>query len=72
MGVNDHRVVGPRLDLFHQQDDAHVFCREEQVESEVIRFCRLLRRAHARLGFERFEVGFSTRSAAALSFRREN
>ena len=43
------------------QDDAHVFCREEQVVPEVVRFCGLLGRVYRELGFERFAVGFSTR-----------
>ncbi len=43
------------------QDDAHVFCREEQVDAEVARFCAMLGRVYAELGFERFVVAFSTR-----------
>jgi threonyl-tRNA synthetase len=43
------------------QDDAHIFCRQDQVEEEVGRFCRLLRVAYARLGFADFAVRFATR-----------
>lgn len=43
------------------QDDAHIFCREDQVEDEVARFCHLLRSVYADLGFPDFSVGFSTR-----------
>ena len=43
------------------QDDAHIFCLEEQVEAEVANFCRLLRRVYARFGFDEVAVGLSTR-----------
>jgi threonyl-tRNA synthetase len=43
------------------QDDAHVFCLPEHVETEVAQFCELLRRVYSRFGFEDFIVGFSTR-----------
>ncbi|HEV7267968.1 MAG TPA: threonine--tRNA ligase [Falsiroseomonas sp.] len=45
------------------QDDAHIFCREDQVEEEVARFCELLRSIYAEFGFPDFVVGFSTRPA---------
>lgn len=45
------------------QDDAHIFCREDQVEDEVAQFCRLLRAIYGDLGFPDFAVGFSTRPA---------
>ncbi len=45
------------------QDDAHLFCREDQVEAEVARFCALLRDVYVDLGFPEFAVGFSTRPA---------
>jgi threonyl-tRNA synthetase len=45
------------------QDDAHVFCREDHIESEVARFCALLRRIYADFGFADLHVGFSTRPA---------
>lgn len=43
------------------QDDAHVFCREEQVEDEVARFAALLRQVYLDFGFGDFKVAFSTR-----------
>jgi threonyl-tRNA synthetase len=43
------------------QDDAHVFCTEAQVESEVVRFCELLRSIYADFGFPDFVAGLSTR-----------
>lgn len=45
------------------QDDAHVFCAEEHVESEVASFCALLRRIYAEFGFDRIDVGLSLRPA---------
>jgi threonyl-tRNA synthetase len=43
------------------QDDAHIFCTEEQVEPEVIRFIDLLQRVYADFGFDEVLVKFSTR-----------
>lgn len=45
------------------QDDAHVLCAEDQVESEVARFCDLLRTIYADFGFREFSVALSTRPA---------
>ncbi len=45
------------------QDDAHIFCTEDQIESETIRFCALLRTIYADLGFPEFSVKFSDRPA---------
>jgi threonyl-tRNA synthetase len=46
-----------------EQDDAHVFCREEDVEGEVSRFVELLKTVYADLGFPEYRVGLSTRPA---------
>jgi threonyl-tRNA synthetase len=43
------------------QDDAHVFCAEDQIEDEVARFCDLLRVVYADLGFSTFNVLLATR-----------
>jgi threonyl-tRNA synthetase len=43
------------------QDDAHVFCRQDQIEDEVRRFCVLLRAVYLDFGFSEFAVRFSTR-----------
>jgi threonyl-tRNA synthetase len=45
------------------QDDAHIFCTEEQVEPEVVRFIDLLRRVYADFGFDEILVKLSTRPA---------
>jgi threonyl-tRNA synthetase len=46
-----------------EQDDAHVFCREEDVQREVARFIELLSDVYADLGFPEFDVALSTRPA---------
>ena len=43
------------------QDDAHIFCREEDVAAETTRFVRLLESIYKDLGFESFVVKFSDR-----------
>jgi threonyl-tRNA synthetase len=43
------------------QDDAHIFCREDQIEAESKRFIEFLRSIYADLGFERFKIKFSDR-----------
>jgi threonyl-tRNA synthetase len=46
-----------------EQDDAHVFCREEDVQREVARFIELLSEVYADLGFPEFGIALSTRPA---------
>ncbi|MFN3292342.1 MAG: threonine--tRNA ligase [Gemmobacter sp.] len=43
------------------QDDAHIFCREDQIESETERFIAFLSAIYRDLGFEKFKIKFSTR-----------
>ncbi|MEN8876384.1 threonine--tRNA ligase [Hyphomonas sp.] len=43
------------------QDDAHIFCREDQIVEESIRFCRLLENVYRDFGFENIAVKLSTR-----------
>ena len=43
------------------QDDAHIFCREDQIVEESIRFCRLLENVYRDFGFENISVKLSTR-----------
>ncbi len=43
------------------QDDAHIFCMEEQIESEVIAFCKLLKEVYNELGFDKIKIKFSDR-----------
>lgn len=43
------------------QDDAHIFCREDQIISETQSFCTLLNSVYADFGFEDVAVKLSTR-----------
>ena len=43
------------------QDDAHIFCSEDQITTESIIFCDLLRRIYKDFGFEDVRVKFSDR-----------
>ena len=43
------------------QDDGHIFCREDQIESETAEFIRFLSEVYRDLGFESFKVKFSDR-----------
>jgi threonyl-tRNA synthetase len=43
------------------QDDAHIFCTEEQINSESVEFCNLLQDIYKDFGFEDVHVKFSDR-----------
>ncbi|MES2667399.1 MAG: threonine--tRNA ligase [Pseudomonadota bacterium] len=43
------------------QDDAHIFCTEEQIEGECAAFIQLLSSVYKDLGFESFDIKLSTR-----------
>ena len=43
------------------QDDAHIFCTEDQITSETIAFCQLLTSVYKDFGFEDVRVKFSDR-----------
>ena len=43
------------------QDDAHIFCTEDQINSETVLFCDLLKAVYRDLGFEEVVVRFSDR-----------
>ncbi|MEQ8734312.1 MAG: threonine--tRNA ligase [Rhodospirillaceae bacterium] len=43
------------------QDDAHIFCREDQVTEETTAFCALLESVYHDLGFDQIEVKLATR-----------
>ncbi|WP_343564150.1 threonine--tRNA ligase [Kiloniella sp. b19] len=43
------------------QDDAHIFCTEDQINSETVIFCDLLKSVYKDLGFEEIVVKFSDR-----------
>lgn len=43
------------------QDDAHIFCTEDQIQAESLAFCELLRSVYADLGFEVARVRLADR-----------
>lgn len=43
------------------QDDAHIFCTEDQIEQECANFIALLSSVYKDLGFEKFDIKLSTR-----------
>jgi threonyl-tRNA synthetase len=43
------------------QDDAHIFCTEDQITGESIEFCRLLLSIYKDFGFEEVAIKFATR-----------
>lgn len=43
------------------QDDAHIFCTEDQILSETERFCTMLREVYDELGFTEVKVKLATR-----------
>jgi len=43
------------------QDDAHIFCTEEQIQEECARFIDFTADVYRELGFENFEIRFATR-----------
>ena len=45
------------------QDDAHIFCSEEQIADETVKFFGLLRTIYADLGFDSFQVNYADRPA---------
>jgi threonyl-tRNA synthetase len=45
------------------QDDAHIFCTEDQVAPETARFVEMLRSVYQDLGFDHFRIKFADRPA---------
>ncbi len=43
------------------QDDAHIFCTKEQINSETVAFCKLLMKIYNDFGFTKVKVKFSDR-----------
>jgi threonyl-tRNA synthetase len=46
------------------QDDAHIFCREEQVADEITKFITMLHEVYRAFGFEKVDVKLATRPPA--------
>lgn len=43
------------------QDDAHIFCREDQIMEECVKFCELTKAVYKDLGFDNYVVKLETR-----------
>ena len=43
------------------QDDGHIFCTDEQIESETQEFIKILSEVYTELGFNDFKINLSTR-----------
>lgn len=43
------------------QDDAHIFCREDQIMEECVKFCELTKAIYKDLGFDSYEIKLETR-----------
>ncbi len=60
-----HEASGARHGLMRvqgfTQDDAHIFCTDEQLEEEVILMCALIKEVYDELGFHDVKVQLSTR-----------
>ncbi len=48
------------------QDDAHIFCREDQIEGEILRILELTLGVLRAFGFEDFDINLSTRPDKAV------
>ena len=46
------------------QDDAHIFCREDQLISEIVAFCDLLDSVYRDLGFDKYAIKLALRPEA--------
>ena len=53
------------------QDDAHIFCREDQLVEEVAAFCDLLDSVYRDLGFDNYAIKLALRPGQALRQRRD-
>nr|CAB3454797.1 unnamed protein product [Digitaria exilis] len=57
----DHRRLGQDLDLFSIQDDAHIFCLEDQIQDEIRGVLDLTEQILGQFGFRYYEINLSTR-----------
>ncbi|MBD3249622.1 threonine--tRNA ligase [Candidatus Woesearchaeota archaeon] len=67
--VHRHELSGVLSGLFRvrvfTQDDAHVFCMEEQLEEQIIELFELIEKVYSTFGFK-YEVELSTKPAKAM------
>jgi threonyl-tRNA synthetase len=63
--VHRHERSGVLHGLFRVKaftiDDAHLFCREDQIEEEITKVIRLVLRIYKKFGFEEIDLNLSTR-----------
>lgn len=68
--VHRHELSGVLHGLFRvrafTQDDAHIFCTPDQIESEVINVVTLAKNLLAKFGFEKIKLGISTKPKKAM------
>src|SRR5262249_4752203 len=48
------------------QDDAHIFCTEEQIEEEVLGVADMIREVYGTFGFEKVDIELSPRPAKSM------
>ena len=68
--VHRHEKSGVLHGLFRvrqfTQDDAHIYCTEEQIEDEIVELIDLINEVYTVFGFENFQIELSTRPAKAI------
>ncbi|MBU0472115.1 MAG: threonine--tRNA ligase [Nanoarchaeota archaeon] len=68
--VHRHEMSGVLAGLFRvrcfTQDDAHVFCTEEQLEEEIIKLINLTLEVYQTFGFKEFQIELSTKPEKAM------
>ncbi len=68
--VHRHELSGVLHGLFRvrsfTQDDAHIFCTPDQIESEVINVATMAMKLFAQFGFKKIKVGLSTKPDNAM------
>lgn len=68
--VHRHELSGVLQGLLRvrafTQDDAHIYCMPEQIEAEVLKMIQMAYATYKKYGFDKIEVGLSTRPAKAM------
>lgn len=63
--VNRYEAAGGLSGLMRvrefTQDDAHIFCTEEQLETEVVKILRFIKDIYAKFGFDKISMKLATR-----------
>ncbi|MCM1294563.1 MAG: threonine--tRNA ligase [Muribaculaceae bacterium] len=63
--VNRYEAAGGLSGLMRvrefTQDDAHIFCTEEQLEAEVVKILRFIKDVYAKFGFDKISMKLATR-----------